>query len=99
MRIGLRVCALLAGVAVTQQVFAAPLTDRQEDVAAAGDKLQYAVPLAALALTFVLNAAPRSGRFGLSSRDLFHLNGSPRHDLVLALGRTVISTELPKLAV
>ena len=67
-----------------------------------GDALQFGVPLVALGLTFLLDDAadssedlralpPAGARFGLDAGWL-HMNGSPRHDLALALGRTELAT-------
>lgn len=83
------VCLLFATLARG----AAPLTDRQKDVGEAGDALQYVIPVAALAFTFILDREPASPRLGLDTDSLFHLGRSPRHDLALALGRSVLLTQ------
>lgn len=66
----------------------------------AGDALQVGIPLAALGLTFLLgddrdgdDAAAGFGesRFGLDP-SVLRMNGSPRHDLLLAVGRTELAT-------
>jgi len=77
---------------------AVPLTDRQEDAGKLGDTLQYAVPAAALALTFLLKSDTESGRLDFNTDGLIHLDGSPRHDLALAVGRSVLLTEGLKYA-
>lgn len=90
----------LLSISITPRVHAAaPLTDRQEDAGEVGSTLQYAVPLTALALTYVLHTTRDTDRFSLSSEDLLHLNGSPRHDLLLAIGRSAALTEALKFAV
>jgi hypothetical protein len=89
-------CALLRASIVLP---APPLSHRQEDVRGAGDKLQYAIPLTGLAMTFVLSAHRGSDSFELTAGDFLHLNGSARHDLLLALGRSSLATEALKRSV
>ncbi|MBS0387081.1 MAG: phosphatase PAP2 family protein [Proteobacteria bacterium] len=92
---------LLAVLATGAANAAAPLSDSREDAGELGDSLQFAVPLAALALTYTLAAPDRPGVGALdfNARRLLHLDGSPRHDLALALGRSVVATETLKFAV
>jgi len=87
------VCTLLGAAGA---VAAPPLSDRQEDVRGAGDKMQYAIPLTGLALTYVLSAHRGTDAFDLTAGDFLHLNGSPRHDLLLALGRSSLVTDVLK---
>ena len=80
-----------------------------QTVETAGDAMQFGVPLIALGLTFLLDdascdaeqlaaAGPYAGRLGLDSGWL-HMNGSPRHDLMLAIGRTELATYTLKYSV
>ena len=77
---------------------ATPLSDSREDAGELGDTLQFAVPVAALALTFVLKGLdePAAGAVNIKSGRLIHLGGSPRHDLALAIGRSVVITQALK---
>lgn len=99
MGISSRFALLLAAVGATHAGAAEPLTDRQADAEKIGTVVQYAVPLSALALTFLLGHADEQGPPGLDAHDLLHLNGSPRHDLALAIGRSVVLTQGLKYAV
>jgi hypothetical protein len=57
----------------------------------AGSVLRIAIPASALALTFLRD--PDSGApAGTSSGSMLLMGGTPRHDLILALGRTWIVT-------
>ena len=65
----------------------------------AGDYLQVGIPLAALGLTFLLGGEADEGAgasyagSGLAlDADWLRMNGSPRHDLLLAIGRTELAT-------
>lgn len=73
----------------------------------AGDVLQVGIPLVALGLTFLLNgeedADKAQSRFAGSGLALdtewLRMNGSPRHDLMLAVGRTELATYTLKYSV
>src|SRR5689334_22149579 len=76
----------------------------------AGDTLQVGVPLIALGLTFLFDdEAPPDGEDGQPLEwtppawgidiDSLRLNGSPRHDLMLAIGRTEVATYTLKYGV
>jgi membrane-associated phospholipid phosphatase len=67
---------------------AEPLTSSQRHAKTAGSILQVGIPLGALALTWVLDPAhdPAAGEAGHSS--ILLMGGTPRHDLLLAVGRT-----------
>lgn len=80
---------------IAQATAVPPLSDAREDAGELGDTLQYAVPVAALALTFVLDNVNKPGGLDLNFNTdrLIHLDGSPRHDLALALGRSVVLTQ------
>ena len=72
----------------------------------AGDALQFGVPLFALGLTFLLDPAPSdTGQFQAQPLDWTldaawpRMNGSPRHDLALAIGRTEIATYALKFGI
>jgi hypothetical protein len=75
------------------------LSDRQEDAGEQGDVLQYVVPAVALSLTFLLNGHSDGAPLNFDSDDLLYLNGSPRHDLVLAVVRAAVVTNGLKYAV
>ena len=86
------------------QVHAAtPLTDSREDAGESGTVLQYVVPVTALALTFVLDGPSKPNDLDLNlnfnTDRLIHLDGSPRHDLALAFGRSLVLTQTLKYAV
>ena len=61
------------------------------------DKLLIGIPVAALGLTFLLDKPGEA--LGLDMPDLTRMNGSPRHDLGLAMARTVAVTYGLKYAV
>lgn len=71
---------------------AEPLTSSQRHVKTAGSILQVGIPAGALALTWILDPAdgPATGEAGHSSMLL--MGGTPRHDLLLAIGRTGVVT-------
>jgi hypothetical protein len=97
----LRSCVLVVSLlAAGGAGAAAPLTDRQEDAGKLGDTLQYAVPLTAFALTFLLDAREESEPFSFNfdTDKWLHLDGSPRHDFALAAGRAVVLTQGLKYA-
>ena len=77
---------------------ATPLSDSREHARKLGDALQYVVPAAAFALTFVLKGIDKPNASGLNfnADRLLHLGGPPRHDLALAIGRSVVVTEVLK---
>jgi membrane-associated phospholipid phosphatase len=79
-------------------VAAVPLNDSREDAGELGDTLQYVVPAAALALTWVLSGQAEQGAsaMSLNADSALHLGGTPRHDLALAFGRSIVATEALK---
>lgn len=99
----IRVIVAALGLAFVANASAeTPVTEEQREVGRAGDTLQYAIPIAALALTFLLDHEDgRPGFLGLNLNgdDFLHLNDSPRHDLALALGRSFVITQGLKFAV
>lgn len=94
-------CLLLPVLVASAAEAAAPLNDSREDAGELGDALQFAVPLAGLALTYLLDApdSPDQRVLALNGRRLLQLDGSPRHDLALAIGRSVAATEALKFTV
>lgn len=99
----IRVMVAALGLAFAADVSAqTPATEEQREVGRAGDTLQYVIPVAALAMTFLLDREDgRPGFLGLNldGDDFLHLNDSPRHDLALALGRSFFITQGLKFAV
>src|SRR4051812_4407060 len=105
------ISSLLGGLCLLVSVASSADTDLPEAVRSqqtAGDALLIGVPVAALGLTFLLkdHLQPTPGsplRFdaanGFTADTLIHLNGSPRHDLFLAMGRTVLATYALKYSV
>jgi hypothetical protein len=89
--------ALLAMVACEAATAAEPLTDSQRDVKHAGTVLRYAIPAAALAATFIIEPRSDAGAEGGSA--LWLMGGTPRHDLLLGLGRAWVVTGVLKRAV
>ncbi|HZP13459.1 MAG TPA: phosphatase PAP2 family protein [Nevskiaceae bacterium] len=83
------------------------LSDTVKNEATAGDVLLYSLPLVAFGMTFVMDdPAPSpvpSLRYdtamGFDSGTFIHLNGHPRHDLFLAMGRTIAITYALKYSV
>ena len=75
---------LLLGVAAAVQPAETLSADRQ-NVKDAGTVLKYAIPVTALALTWIVE--PVSGRSTEEPSSWLLMGGSPRHDLVLAVGR------------
>jgi hypothetical protein len=88
--------ALCAGAQAAE-----PLTESQQDVQRTGDILRFAIPAAALLATFFVE--PREPRAADGSRtladELLHMGGTPRHDLLLAVGRAYAVTGVLKHAV
>lgn len=84
---------------------ATPISDETREQESAGTALQLGLPLAALGLTFFLDSrvagpsSPLDGAYGFDSDTLIHLNGHPRHDLLLAMGRTLAATYALKYSV
>lgn len=76
---------------------AEPLTSSQRKVEDVGTVLQYAIPAAGLAATWLLQPRPEAGN-GTGSHWLL-MGGSPRHDLFLAIGRSWATTATLKYAV
>jgi len=95
--LGLLLPLLVAGAANA----AAPLNDSREDAGELGDSLQFALPLAGFALTYLLDAVDSRDQATLDfdAGRLLRLDGSPRHDLALALSRSVAVTEALKYTV
>ena len=73
----------------------------------AGDMLQVGIPLVALGLTFLFDNEEESDKtkssfagHGLAlDTDWLRMNGSPRHDLMLAVGRTELATYSLKFSI
>ena len=97
--------ALLAGLAALLWCgagkAAAPLSDSREHTRQLGNSLQFVAPAAAVAAAFLLDRTGSHGNRprGAKAGGLFHLDGSPRHDLALAFGRSILATETLKFAV
>jgi len=90
-----------AMIAVVLLSPAAAAYDKPDNVLVtrAGDALQVGVPLAALGLTFLLGddaagggSPDWSGVAGVPGFEWTRMNGSPRHDLALAMARTELVT-------
>ncbi len=81
--------------------------DTNPAVERTGDYLQVGIPLVALGLTFLLGeeksgdgaGSPYTGSGLALDTDWMHMNGSPRHDLMLAVGRTELATYTLKYSV
>lgn len=91
-------CVALASVIGSAN--AGPASEIDSNLVKVGDGLQVGIPLAALGLTFLLDdsadaeeagAGFRENAFGFDA-SLLRMNGSPRHDLLLAVGRTELAT-------
>ena len=77
---------------------AVPPNDSREDAGEMGDTLQYVAPALAFALTWVLNGTDTSAG-ARASGNADHpprSGGSPRHELALAFGRSIVVTEALK---
>ncbi len=81
------------------------LSDTVKNEATAGDVLLYSLPLVALGMTFVMDdptpvpSLRFDGASGFDAGTFIHLNGHPRHDLFLAMGRTLAVTYALKYSV
>jgi hypothetical protein len=82
------------------------LSETVQHEARAGDALLIGIPLVALGMTFLFDepalAVPSlryDGASGFDADTLIHLNGHPRHDFMLAMGRTVAATYALKYSV
>lgn len=115
----LKHASIALALMVNAPLYAAELlSSSQQREGHAGDVLQVGVPLAALALTFLLEPdTPQAHTtlYGASGADdttegdetsraaiagsLLHMTGSPRHDLALALGRSVVVTQVLKYSI
>jgi membrane-associated phospholipid phosphatase len=102
--------SLLSFVALSPGLAAAEAPDLPANVEhqeLAGDVLLIGMPLAALALTFWMDDPDldKSSESGNARSRLFdvdtilRMNGRPRHDLMLAMGRTVFATYALKYSV
>lgn len=78
---------------------AEPLTDSQRHVKTAGSIVRVGIPLGALALTWMLEPGDGRAAGGEAGSSLLLMGGTPRHDLLLALGRTWVITTGLKYAV
>ncbi len=89
---------LTALLGIRAAVADVPLSDAREDTGELGDALQYVVPAAALALTWILGGPAGRGAstMGMTADSVLHLGGTPRHDLALAFGRSIFATEALK---
>jgi hypothetical protein len=95
-----RATAWLLSMVLWSAVQAAePLTDSQQDVQRAGDILRFGIPAAALLATFFVEPAKHHADDGPRSLqdELLHMGGTPRHDLLLAIGRAYIVTGVLKV--
>ncbi len=93
----LALAILCCGATVAAQA-AEPLTSSERHVKEAGSALQLGIPLGALAMTWLLD--PAEGRApGEAPGHLLLMGGSPRHDLLLAVGRTWVVTAGLKYAI
>jgi hypothetical protein len=81
-------------VAVAQE----QLTDQQRHVERAGTLLMYAVPASALLATWILDPED-SPSVQAGQSPLLLMGGTPRHDLLLALGRAAVTTGALKYGV
>jgi PAP2 superfamily len=87
------IAALLFCAIFAQAVHAAePLTSGQRHVQTAGSILQLGIPLGALALTWMLDPQPGVSGDEAGHSKLLLMGGTPRHDLLLAVGRTWVVT-------
>jgi membrane-associated phospholipid phosphatase len=78
---------------------AEPLTQHQRDVQKAGSLLRSALPVGALLLAWSVPPQPRSGSEADATGSWWLMGRSPRHDLLLALGRTWSITAALKYSV
>lgn len=97
-RWGTAACAALAAAWCCTAGAQEPLTPRQQDIEKAGTVLKYAIPASALLATWVLEPRSEAGHEDGKPHWLL-MGGSPRHDLFLALGRTVVVTKALKYTV
>src|SRR5437868_2826908 len=98
---------LLAAVSIPCEA-AVPLSDEVREQESAGTMLQIGLPMVALGLTFLLeeriepitsSSLRFDGASGFDADTLIYLNGHPRHDLMLALGRTLLATYTLKYSI
>jgi PAP2 superfamily len=88
---------LFAGFTPAQEA----LSDHQRRVEHAGTALMYGLPAAALLATWALDPSENANAAG-DSADRFHwllMGGTPRHDLLLALGRAGLTTGALKYSI
>lgn len=89
---------LTAMLGIPAAVAAVPLNDSREDAGELGNSLQYVAPAVAFALTWVLDETDTSaGARSSGNADRAPRSGSsPRHELALAFGRSIVVTEALK---
>jgi membrane-associated phospholipid phosphatase len=91
------VIALLLAVGACNAAFASePLTRSERRIESGGDMLQYAIPASALLATFLVKPA-REAEGG--KRSFWSMGGTPRHDLLLGLGRSWAVTGVLKFSI
>ena len=78
---------------------AEPLTSSQRHVKTAGSILQVGIPLGALALTWVLDPIDEPNAGETANSPMLLMGGTPRHDLLLAVGRTWAATAALKYSI
>lgn len=87
---------LLLGILAAPAHAAGDALHDSADIERAGDLLQFGVPLAGLALTFMVDdpadAPEQHASFAPGSDFDYHIDGRPRHDLALAMGRMELTT-------
>lgn len=95
---GLPLLAVLAAALTCVNVHAAdPLTSSQQHVEKAGSIVRIAIPVAALAATFLLE--PQQQNPDQRKFTSLLMGGSPLHDLALGLGRAWVATGVLKVTV
>ncbi|HTQ35636.1 MAG TPA: phosphatase PAP2 family protein [Steroidobacteraceae bacterium] len=94
---GRHVFALLAAMACGAAFAAEPLTSRESHIETAGSIVRTVIPVAALLGTWVLQPEGKAGSNPAGS--FWLMGGSPRHDLLLGLGRAWVATGILKSTV
>jgi len=97
---------IIMAVLASSPVSAEAAREENAEVERTGDYLQVGIPLVALGLTFLLGeeavdaaASPYAGAGLALDPQWPRMNGSPRHDLLLAVGRTELATYTLKYSV